>query len=105
MSHLYDVSQWVPAFCGYEFLGAHPPHYFGPIAGFAFSLQLATDSVYHPIGKQAEEKVRIAPVIGLMVYRTEVQVGLQLPVGTFDFSYEIVIVPRGTLVEGLYIGP
>ena len=105
MSHLYDVSQWVSTFRSYEFLGAHPPHDFGPIAGFAFSLQLAADGVYHLVGKQTEEKMRIAPVIGLMIYRTEVQVGLQLPVGTFDFSYEVVIVPRSTLIECFYIGP
>ena len=47
----------------------------------------------------------IRPVVLLVMYRTQVQVGLQLAVGTLYLTGKVVIVPCGLLVKGGNIGP
>ena len=47
----------------------------------------------------------IRPVVLLVMYRTQVQVGLQLAVGTLYLTGQIVIVPCGLLVKRGYIRP
>ena len=47
----------------------------------------------------------IRPVILLVMYRTQVQVGLQLAVGTLYLTGKVVLVPCGLLVKRGYIRP
>ena len=48
--------------------------------------------------------MRIGPVILLVVYRAQVQVGLQLPVGAFYLTNQIIIVPCRLLVQLVSVG-
>ena len=47
----------------------------------------------------------VRPVVFLVVYRAQIQVGLQLAVGTFYLTGKVVIVPCGLLVKGRNVGP
>ena len=47
----------------------------------------------------------VRPVVLLVMYRAQIQVGLQLAVGTFYLTGKVVIVPCGLLVKGGNVGP
>ena len=46
----------------------------------------------------------VGVLVGLVVYRSEIQIGLQLTVGAFDLSDKVIAVPCGLLVEGADVG-
>lgn len=47
----------------------------------------------------------IGTVVLFVVDGTQIQVGLQLTVGTFNFTDKIIIVPGGLFVKALHVGP
>ena len=75
------LSKGVGGFRGDRLLRGQPPDNLRPKAGLSGLLELVADGVDYPVCKQAEEEVGIRPVVLLVMYRTQVQVGLQLAVG------------------------
>lgn len=63
-----------------------------------------TNGVYNPIGKQAEEDVRVRAAVFLMIDRMQVQVGFQLPIRTRYFADKVVVLPCGRFVKTSHIG-
>ena len=49
--------------------------------------------------------MRVRPVVFPVVYRAQIEVGLQLAVGTLYLTSQIIIVPCGLLVKRGYIRP
>ena len=93
------LSKGVGGFRGDSLLRGWPPDNLRPKACLSGLLELVAYCVDYPVCKQAEEEVGIRPVVLLVMYWTQVQVGFQLAVGTLYLTSKIIIVPCGLLVK------
>ena len=94
LTQLHFFPKSIDRFRSDKFLCAHAPHDLGPVGFFTTLLELMPDGVDHPVGKKPEEDVRIRAAVFLVIYGTQAQVCLQLPVGALYFTNKIVVVPR-----------
>ena len=85
-------------------LRAHAAYNLCPVAFDALLSQLEADGVHDPVGKDPEEQVGIGVLVKFMVYRSQVQVCLQLPVRALDVADQVVVVPGRLLVQLVPVG-
>ena len=75
------LSKGIGGFRGDSLLSGQPSDYLCPEASLSGLLEFVADGVDYPVWKQAEKEVGVRPVVFPVVYRAQVQVGLQLSVG------------------------
>ena len=68
------------------------------------SFKLVVYGVHNPVCQQSKEQMCVGSLVLLMIDRTKVEIRLQLAVGTFSFSNQVVIVPSGLLVYFVHVG-